>query len=691
MRGEVKLPDRAALSPKAPQPATTGRVTPFTGRPANAGEAKDQAPAPSAPPAPAPSRPPASRTDPDDLARAIAALQSALEAEVAQPRNLREPGLPQRTEEEAFSPIGIPQPSRAKPGTAQPSTAQPSTALAWRAGPSEEEGPKEQDGPNRKTAGRTSAAAGSIAPPERPRGLTRRILALYLPNFSMERWQRSAAARGDTLPEDLPQALAVEGTHGPVVHAINRAAGLAGVQVGARVVDMRALVPTLKLDYADLGSDRAALERLMLWSRRWCPWTAVDRSAVSGSSTGVGAGAGLVMDTTGSDHLWGGEAALMREIEEKLSGLGLSSQLAIAPTHGAAWALSRFGAVREICTADSLALRMGSLPVRALRLDGQTVLLLKRLGLKTVGELAAVPRLSLARRFSQAALPGNPLLRLDQMMGQLAEPVSAPDDPPRFAVQAKLAEPVQDPEPHLPALVAELCQGMAAAGFGARRLTLTVYRSDGEVSHLDATTSQPSRAAGHLLRLFEGKLDRIDPGFGFDLITLAASVAEKMGVVQARLDGQPEEGPDMAQLVDRLSARFGPRSLRRPAMRESHVPERREVWAPAMAGPPRRPEPGTLPRPVRLFDPPEEVRVIYAVPEGPPAQFVWRRVTHRVARFAGPERIAPEWWADLPGTRLRDYYRIEDHTGRRFWLYREGVQEDGRGGDPRWFIHGIFA
>ena len=510
----------------------------------------------------------------------------------------------------------------------------------------------------------------------------------------MERWQRSAAARGDTLPEDLPQALAVEGPHGPVVHAINRAAGLAGVQVGARVVDMRALVPTLKLDYADLGSDRAALDQLMLWSRRWCPWTAVDRSAVdrsAGIGSETGAGAGLVMDTTGSDHLWGGEAALMREIEEKLSSLGLSSQLAIAPTHGAAWALSRFGAVREICTADGLALRMGSLPVRALRLDGQTVLLLKRLGLKTVGELAAVPRLSLARRFSQAALPGNPLLRLDQMMGQLAEPVSAPDDPPRFAVQAKLAEPVQAPEPHLPALVAELCQGMAAAGFGARRLTLTVYRSDGEVSHVDATTSQPSRATGHLLRLFEGKLDRIDPGFGFDLITLAASVAEKMGVAQARLDGRPEDGPDMAQLVDRLSARFGPRSLRRPAMRESHVPERREVWAPAMAGPPRRPEPGTSPRPVRLFDPPEEVRVIYAVPEGPPAQFVWRRVTHRVARFAGPERIAPEWWADLPGTRLRDYYRIEDHTGRRFWLYREGVQEDGRGGDPRWFIHGIFA
>jgi protein ImuB len=83
--------------------------------------------------------------------------------------------------------------------------------------------------------------------------------------------------------------------------------------------------------------------------------------------------------------------------------------------------------------------------------------------------------------------------------------------------------------------------------------------------------------------------------------------------------------------------------------------------------------------------------VLYAVPEGPPAQFVWRRQTHRVARYGGPERIAPEWWRDRPSARLRDYFRIEDQNGRRFWMYREGLHDDGRGGDPRWFVHGLFA
>jgi protein ImuB len=174
-------------------------------------------------------------------------------------------------------------------------------------------------------------------------------------------------------------------------------------------------------------------------------------------------------------------------------------------------------------------------------------------------------------------------------------------------------------------------------------------------------------------------------------LTLAATVAEPLAARQPGLDGRRDDGEDLARLVDRLSARFGPRALVRPAMREGHIPERTETWAPALGPSPGPVPPPLRPRPLRLFDPPEEVRVVYAVPEGPPAQFVWRRVTHRVTRFAGPERIAPEWWRDKPGTRLRDYFRVEDHEGRRFWLYREGLPDDGRGGAPRWFMQGAFG
>ncbi len=218
--------------------------------------------------------------------------------------------------------------------------------------------------------------------------------------------------------------------------------------------------------------------------------------------------------------------------------------------------------------------------------------------------------------------------------------------------------------------------------------------------------------------MFGDRLERLNPGFGFDLITLTAGAVEPVKQVQAGLEGRDKDDLALPQLVDRLSARFGAQAVAEPAPVESHMPERAEkqigfmqraasdlrggAIAPPLGGGSARPggtavrdivhrrDAKTL-RPERLLDPPEEVRVLYQVPEGPPAQFVWRRQTHRVARYAGPERIAPEWWRDRPGTRLRDYFRIEDQSGRRYWLYREGLPDDGRGGAPRWFLHGVFA
>jgi protein ImuB len=507
----------------------------------------------------------------------------------------------------------------------------------------------------------------------------RRIVSIFLPHFAMERWQKAMERQGDAPPDDLAVVLATEGLHGPVIHAANRAARLAGIGTGTRVVDMRAICPDLRVEYADVQNDQRALERLMLWARRWCPWTVVDGPD------------GLILDTTGSDHLMGGEAAMLEEMETRLSLLGLSARLAVAPTWGAAWALARHGPVRAICTGNQIAAALAPLPVAGLRLDGDTLLLLQRLGLKTIRALAEVPRLSLARRFIRSALPANPLLRLDQVMGALAEPIASVDAPQRIRAEARLAEPIQDPTHYLPSLCDDLCTQLHHRGLGCRRLHLTVYRTDGEVSMVDLVIANGSRDARHLHGLFKGKLDQINPGFGFDLITLDAGMVEPLGTLQTRLDGAAEHDLHLPRLIDRLVARFGTKSVKQPVLETSHVPERAESWTHALADTDRTPAPLIKERPLRLLAPPEEIRVLYAVPEGPPAQFIWRRQTHRVARYEGPERIAPEWWKDRPGTRLRDYFKIEDQIGRRFWLYREGLHEDGRGGDPRWFLHGMFA
>ena len=195
----------------------------------------------------------------------------------------------------------------------------------------------------------------------------------------------------------------------------------------------------------------------------------------------------------------------------------------------------------------------------------------------------------------------------------------------------------------------------------------------------------------HLLRLLSGKTDGIDPGFGFDLLTLEALTVEPLALHQDALDGKRDAGRDVAALLDRLTARLGPDKVTWSAWVESHLPERVETQVPALGATMHAAPELLRERPVRLLMPPEEIAVLYAVPEGPPARFRWRRVAYLSTRHEGPERIAPEWWRDRPGTRLRDYYKVEVTDGRRFWLYREGILGDGRGGDPHWFLHGIFA
>ncbi len=495
----------------------------------------------------------------------------------------------------------------------------------------------------------------------------------------MERWRIINAT--PPAPDEAPIVLARTAPHGPVVHAANAAAEGVGVRAGARVVDMHALCPHLRVFDADPQGDRQALDRLVMWARRWCPWSAADGET------------GLVLDTTGSDHLWGGEAAMLKAMKTDLAGIGLGARPALAPSRGAAWALARYGPEAAIvATQDDIFDALAPLPVEALRLDGETVLVLRRLGLKTIGALAEVPRLALARRFSGALSSLEaPLRRLDQAFGRRAEPVVSAAEPERFRALVRLAEPVVDVAPFLPGLADDLCARLGARGMGARRLTLMAFRVDGDVGVTAIAMSRPSRAPRHFARLFDGRLDGLDPGFGFDAIALEADRVEPLHAAQARFEGGEDGQIALGFLIDRLVARFGHEAVTRPGLRESHMPERAEFWAPALAGTANALEPVSAPeRPLRLLTHPEEIGVVYSVPDGPPARFIWRRLDHRVVRYEGPERIAPEWWRERSNARLRDYYRIEDDQGRRYWLFREGLLGDGRGGPPRWFMHGLF-
>ncbi|KIN65426.1 Protein ImuB [Sulfitobacter noctilucae] len=473
--------------------------------------------------------------------------------------------------------------------------------------------------------------------------------------------------------------LAREGSHGPVVHAMNAEAAQRDVLVGARVVDVQAIHPDLHVEQADTAGDTALLDRLALWARRWCPWTVRD---------GLD---GIALDVSGAAHLFGGEAQMLRDIGTRFKMQGLSTRLAIAPTRGAAQMLARFGGGGVICEAEDVEVALAPLPVAALRIEEDTVRLLQRLGLKTVGRLMEVPRVALMRRFDRLAAEVNPLVLLDRALGRAGDPLNAPEDAQRWMARVRLAEPVIDPVPHLEGLAADLCRQMAKAELGARRLRLTIYRVDGEWRSRDVALASASRDVAHLVRLMGGKLEGIDPGFGFDLLTLEALRVEPLALHQDPLDGRRDAGRDVAALLDRLTAKLGPEKVTWSAWVQSHKPERMEQRVPALVADGQDAPVLLRERPLRLLEPPEEIAVLYAVPEGPPARFRWRRVSYLTTRHEGPERIAPEWWRDRPGTRLRDYYKVEVRDGRRFWLFRQGILGDGRGGDPGWFVQGVFA
>ena len=235
-------------------------------------------------------------------------------------------------------------------------------------------------------------------------------------------------------------------------------------------------------------------------------------------------------------------------------------------------------------------------------------------------------------------------------------------------------------------------------GEGMRRIELELFRTDGQVFRIAAGTSRPIRDVRAVRALFSERLaalaDPLDPGFGFDLARLNVLTAEPCPPQQAALDETQDDG-DLDRLVDRLSARLGARRVTRLIAQDSHIPELAAVAVPAQAAGAEhgwqafrafRDAAACSPRPLRLLTRPEPIEAIASVPDGPPLRFRWRRALHEVASAEGPERIEGAWWSDGRGP-ARDYFRVEDAAGHRFWIFRAGLYRDTA--TPSWFLHGL--
>ncbi len=551
----------------------------------------------------------------------------------------------------------------------------------------------------------------------------RRILSLWFPRLAAERVLRS-----EPQLTDQPLAVVADRRGALILASLGAAAEAAGLRCGMALGDARAIRPDLVTRPEDPRRSAAFLAALRRWAGRFTPWVAEEGTDA------------LMLDITGCAHLFGGEVGLAGAVDREAAGFGLSLCLGLADTPGAAWAVARYAGagalaahagdaidqearatrsraqkrrwerggprppaaasggpasrLRIVPHGETIA-HIGALPVTALRLDPAESGTLQALGLGRIAEVAAMPRAQLARRIGPAVAH-----RLDQVLGRAPEPVSPARPPHVFALRLTFPEPIgleADVLAGIDRLLPPLCARLAAAGRGARRVRLTLVRTDGASELREVGLARPADRPEAIRPLLVLRLGAIDAGFGIEVLRLEATAVEPLTARQhrgqhavtaaaaVRQDGGATEG--MADLLGRIGARLGVEALIRLHPADSHIPEKSATEMAAVFSTPAGdwPHPA-VPRPLLLF-PPEPL--IPADPATPPAVFVWRRRPCRRAAALGPERIAPEWWLDDPAWRsgARDYWRIETEEGTRLWIY------EAKGGEtsPGWFAQGLFA
>lgn len=486
-----------------------------------------------------------------------------------------------------------------------------------------------------------------------------------------------------------------------------------GLRLGQNLADARAIWPALTVLEIDRPRLEAAFGDFADWHSNASPLVSV--------MTDISPFGDLVLDITGVAHLFGGETGMLRTLIIRLRKLGYRVSGAIAPTIGGAWAVSHF-ARSQVVGDDSFATLLDSLPVAALRLEESQLLTLGQMGLKTIGQVRQYPRRALHTRFGQI------LLRIDQAFGLIEERMAPRLPLVDYLAEQRFADPISLMDDVLRTthdLSVKLSKTLEAEGLGGQTFHLFLYRVDHKVMTLSLNAGRVTRDPDHIADLFRHRAQRLeaeyDPGFGIDMVRLAASGVDRLDAVQTGAFSVEDGTEDIDRLNDRLSSRLGPLAVLRTQLMASRLPERAARLVPTQAGEVPAIALPSLQRPIKLLPTPEVVAIMAEVPHGLPAAMVWRGESFRLISGQGPERLGAEWWRkqerlklveppkpkklepgekpvpppyipDLqlfnPDAGTRDYYVVEDQHGSRFWVFRQGLY--GKGNRPVWYLHGFF-
>lgn len=500
--------------------------------------------------------------------------------------------------------------------------------------------------------------------------MQKRFISIWFRYLKTDWWIRRQPALGDK-----PFVLALPDHGRMVITAANRLAQNQGINIGMVVADARALIPSLEV----LDDQPETLNRLLNGLAEWCirytPAVAIDPPD------------SLLLDVTGCAHLWGGEKQYITEMCKRFKQFGYDTSAAMADTIGTAWAIARFGHNDKIIESGQQHMALLSLPPAALRIEVSAIERLEKLGLRQISQLISIPRSALRRRFGVQFLQ-----RLNQALGYEEEGINPVHPIEPYQERLPCLDPIITAtgiEIALQRLLDTLCHRLEREQKGLRTALFKGYRIDGKVQKIEIGTNRPSCNTKHLFKLFEIKIESIEPASGIELFTLEASKVEDLSTVQEQLWANKMEldNVELSELLDRLAGKIGAHNIHRYVPAEHYWPERSFKQTFSVNETFQTSWKVNRPRPLQLLARPELVEVTAPIPDYPPMLFRYKGKLHKIMKADGPERIEAEWW--LQEGQHRDYYCVEDEDGYRYWLFRSGHYDAAK--SYQWFIHGFFA
>lgn len=436
-----------------------------------------------------------------------------------------------------------------------------------------------------------------------------------------------------------------------------------GVKEGMTLSAASALMPGLKVVRRDPAGEAAALLGVAAWASQFTPNIALESPAT------------VLLEVSGSLGLFKGLASILKAQRAGLLEMGHAATVTSAPTPKAASMLAHAGQEMSV-DSSRLAEVLEGLPVALVACDpgtgSATVQALSAIGVRTIGELLALPRDGLSRRFGQELLK-----ELDRAQGRLPDPRIWYIPPARFKAGIELPAEASHADMLLFAakrLILQLSGYLAGRAAGIQRFTVKLVHAESRSTDCVIGLVAPSGNAEHFMLLLSERLHRIPLAEPVLALTLEADEIKPLPQDNLTLfhDATQTAG-DWQRLIERLRARLGDESVQGLALRAEHRPEEASAACKIGSVSAHTPKPGSIDRPFWLLAQPKVLREVDATPqyEGP------------LKLLAGPERIESGWW-DGKDVK-RDYFvaRTADHA--IVWIYRE------RQAEGRWYLHGYFA